>query len=319
MASRMSKKLYLYSFYRFTVIHDKKTIKQKLDEYLSLHTVKGTILLANEGINGSISAQKKDLDNIITLIRNLLKIRKINLKINSCEYLPFNRMKVRLKREIVSLGQGIIDTNKYSGKLVDPKDWNRIVLDKDIKLIDVRNEFEIGIGKFKNSINPKTNSFREFPNSILKLNIEKNDKIAMYCTGGIRCEKASAYLKKNGFKNVVQLEGGILNYLKHVNRFGKKSQWDGDCFVFDNRITVNKKLVRGEYVQCYGCRRPLTKKDLKLKSYTKGVSCKHCYNERTDIQKRRSKSRQSQIIQANKLKKDHPFKKIYIKDINPEV
>ena len=310
--------IFVYTFYRFKDLGNIKNIKKEFDIFLKKYAVKGTILLASEGINGSLSGDQKDLNIIIKFIKSKLNIRILDIKVNKTNFFPFNRMKVRLKKEIVSLGQGIIDTNKYSGKLVDPKDWDRIVLDKDIKLIDVRNEFEIGIGKFKNSINPKTSSFREFPDSIFKLNIEKKDKIAMYCTGGIRCEKASAYLKKNGFRNVIQLEGGILNYLKHVNRFGKKSLWDGDCFVFDNRITVNKKLVRGEYVQCYGCRRPLTRKDLKLKSYIKGVSCKHCHNERTDIQKRRSKSRQSQIIQANKLEKDHPFKKIYIRDINPE-
>ena len=310
MTSRISKKLYLYSFYRFTVIHEKKAIKQKLDEYLSLHNVKGTILLANEGINGSISAQKKDLDNIIKFIRNLLRIRKINLKINSCKYLPFNRMKVRLKKEIVSLGKGIIDVNKYNGKLVHPKDWDRIVLDKDTKLIDVRNEFEIGIGKFKNSINPITNSFREFPNSVSKLNINKNDRIAMYCTGGIRCEKASAYLKLNGFKNVVQLNGGILNYLDFIKKNKKSSLWQGECFVFDGRVTVNKNIRQGKYLQCHGCRRPITNRDTKSVYYKKGVSCPSCFNERSSEQKKRSLTRQNQIERAEKKKEDHPFKKI---------
>ena len=310
MTSRISKKLYLYSFYRFTVIHEKKAIKQKLDEYLSLHNVKGTILLANEGINGSISAQKKDLDNIIKFIRNLLRIRKINLKINSCKYLPFNRMKVRLKKEIVSLGKGIIDVNKYNGKLVHPKDWDRIILDKDTKLIDVRNEFEIGIGKFKNSINPKTNSFREFPDSISKLEINKNDKIAMYCTGGIRCEKASAFLKISGYRNVYQLKGGIINYLKYKKNSAKDSLWNGECFVFDGRVTINKKLNKGRYFQCYGCRRPITKKDLNSPEYKKGVSCPHCVNERTAEQKFSSLTRQRQIERAEKKKEDHTFKMI---------
>ena len=309
MASRMSKKLYIYSFYRFTVIHDKKAIKQKLDEYISLHTVKGTILLANEGINGSISAQKKDLNNIIKFIRNLLKIRKINLKINSCEYLPFNRMRVRLKKEIVSLGQGIIDINKYSGKLVDPKDWDRIVLDKDTKLIDVRNEFEIGIGKFQNSINPKTVKFRDFPKFVSKLKIDKNTKIAMYCTGGIRCEKASSYLKVKGYKNVKQLRGGIIEYLKYNSDNKKKSLWNGECFVFDNRVAINKKLTEGKYIQCFGCRRPITKKDTLSVKYIKGVSCEYCYSERSVSQKNRSRVRQNQIEEAKKNNKYNVFLK----------
>ncbi len=309
MASRMSKKLYIYSFYRFTVIHDKKAIKQKLDEYISLHTVKGTILLANEGINGSISAQKKDLNNIIKFIRNLLKIRKINLKINSCEYLPFNRMRVRLKKEIVSLGQGIIDINKYSGKLVDPKDWDRIVSDKDTKLIDVRNEFEIGIGKFQNSINPKTVKFRDFPKFVSKLKIDKNTKIAMYCTGGIRCEKASSYLKVKGYKNVKQLRGGIIEYLNYNLTKSKESLWNGECFVFDDRVTINSDLKKGKYTQCYGCRRPITKKHTLSANYKKGVYCPYCYNKRSEQQKKRSSVRQNQIDEAIKYNKYNIFLK----------
>tara|TARA_B100001989_G_C24494377_1_gene441379 strand:- start:141 stop:1052 length:912 start_codon:yes stop_codon:yes gene_type:complete len=300
----MSKKLYLYSFYRFTVIHDKKIIKQKLDEYLSLHTVRGTILLANEGINGSISAQKKDLDNIIKFIRNLLKIRKINLKINSCKYLPFNRMKVRLKKEIVSLGKGEIKINSTTNKYVSPLEWNKIINENDVNIIDVRNDFEIGIGKFQNAYNLKTKSFREFPNKIKSLNLSKHSKIAMYCTGGIRCEKASSYLKSNGYKDIVQLEGGIINYLDFTKKNKLKNLWNGECFVFDNRVTVNKYLSEGKYKQCYGCRRPITLKDIKSFKYKKGVTCPYCFYERTSKQKNNSLMRQKQIDsrQINNLK-----------------
>ena len=291
----MSKKLYLYSFYRFTVIHDKKNIKQKLDEYLSLYTVKGTILLANEGINAAISAQKKDLDNIIKFIRYLLKIRKINLKINSCEYLPFNKMKVRLKKEIVSLGKGEININTTASKYANPLEWNKIISKNGVNIIDVRNDFEIDIGKFQNAYNLKTKSFREFPNKFKKLNLSKHRKIAMYCTGGIRCEKASSYLKSNGYKDVVQLEGGIINYLDSTKKSKIKNLWNGECFVFDNRVAVNKYLTEGRYKQCYGCRRPITQEDIKSFKYKKGVTCPYFFNERTTKQKNNSLMRQKQI------------------------
>ena len=302
--------LFVYTFYRFKNLDNLNETKNTLSNFFKNSKIKGTILISNEGINGSLSGSRKELDASIKLIKNYLKIKKLDLKINNTKFIPFNKIRIRIKKEIVSLGQGIIDVNKYSGKLVDPKDWDRIILDKDTKLIDVRNEFEIGIGKFKNSINPKTNSFREFPDSISKLEINKNDKIAMYCTGGIRCEKASAFLKISGYRNVYQLKGGIINYLKYKKNSTKDSLWNGECFVFDGRVTINKKLNKGRYFQCYGCRRPITKKDLNSPEYKKGVSCPHCVNERTAEQKFSSLTRQRQIERAEKKKEDHTFKMI---------
>ena len=302
--------LFVYTFYRFKNLDNLNETKNTLSNFFKNSKIKGTILISNEGINGSLSGSRKELDASIKLIKNYLKIKKLDLKINNTKFIPFNKIRIRIKKEIVSLGQGIIDVNKYSGKLVDPKDWDRIILDKDTKLIDVRNEFEIGIGKFKNSINPKTNSFREFPDSISKLEINKNDKIAMYCTGGIRCEKASAFLKISGYRNVYQLKGGIINYLKYKKNSAKDSLWNGECFVFDGRVTINKKLNKGRYFQCYGCRRPITKKDLNSPEYKKGVSCPHCVNERTAEQKFSSLTRQRQIERAEKKKEDHTFKMI---------
>ncbi len=289
-----SNKLLVYSFYRFLFIKNKSSIKKHLDKYLLDYVVKGTILLADEGINGSISAKEDDLNEIISHIKKILNIRKIEIKINSTNFLPFNKLKVRLKKEIVSLGQGNIDVNKDRGKLLNTNEWNKIISNKSTKLIDVRNNFEIEIGSFKNACNLKTESFRDFPKKFDTLNLKKNTKIAMYCTGGIRCEKASAYLKKKGFKNIYQLKGGILEFLKN-NKNKKNSNWNGECFVFDKRVSINKNLIRGKYTQCYGCRRPLSKKDLKSKLYEKGVSCEYCYFERTDQQKKRSISRQIQI------------------------
>ena len=297
----MSKKKYnVFSFYRFLQINDKSKIKHLLDHYFLEKNIKGTILLANEGINGSIAGSIKDIELTLKFIKKLLKIRKLDPKINEVDFLPFNRIKVRLKKEIVSLGKGNINVQKLKGDLIEPSEWNLILEDKNTEVIDVRNSFEIKIGKFKHAINLNTNSFREFPKMLKKMNLKKNKKIAMYCTGGIRCEKASSYLKMEGYKNVVQLSGGILNYLAYTNNEDTYSLWKGECFVFDNRVAVNKSLKKGRYIQCYGCRRPITKKETKSELYVKGVSCPYCFYERSDTQKKNSLMRQKQIENRSK-------------------
>ena len=304
-------KFFVYSFYRFKKIHQKKYVKQLLDKYLSNKLIRGTILLADEGINGSISASEIDLVAIIKFIKSTIGIRKLEVKINTTDFLPFNRIKVRLKKEIVSLGKGEIDVSNQTGKFIPPSEWDKIIKDKFTKTIDVRNNFEIEIGTFKKSINPKTQSFRDFPKNLKKLNLDKNAKIAMFCTGGIRCEKASAFLKKSGYRNVVQLDGGIINYLNYKKKYKKQSMWSGECFVFDNRVTINKDLLKGNYLQCHGCRRPITNKDTNSKYYKKGVSCPYCFNERTSIQKKKSQTRHEQIERANIKNLSHSYKKIY--------
>ncbi len=304
------KKFVIYNFYKFKIIRNKEIIKDYLDKFLSDRLVRGTILIADEGINGSLAANKEDLEAVIKYIKNLLKFRKIDIKINFSSFLPFNRMKVRLKKEIVSLGKGYIDIEKNRGKTINPKNWNLLIQDKNTILIDVRNLFEISIGKFKNSTNPCTKSFREFPDKMKKLKIEKDSKIAMYCTGGIRCEKASSYLRKEGFKEIYQLEGGIINYLEYMKTSSQKSLWSGECFVFDDRVTVNKNLEKGTYLQCYGCRRPITTKDTKNSKYLKGVHCPYCYHERTIQQKRNSMNRQKQIEESLSKNIKNTFKKI---------
>ena len=285
------------SFYRFITVQNKKRFKTKLDEYLNGKLIKGTILISNEGINGALSGNLEDITEAINLIKSYLKIRKLTLNQSQTNFLPFNRMKVRLKKEIVSLGKGNFNKEMKSNKYVDPKEWDSILKNKNIKIIDVRNKYEIDVGRFKNSINPKLNSFREFPTKFDKLKINKKDKIAMYCTGGIRCEKASSYLASRGYKNIAQLKGGILSYLKKSNEI-KNDYWTGECFVFDNRVTINKKLVKGRYQQCYGCRKPLSKKDLHSKYYLKGVHCEYCIDIRSSFQKKKSSTRQAQIEKA---------------------
>ena len=302
--------LFVYTFYRFKDLKKINNTKIIFDEFLNKTKIKGTILIAHEGINCSLSGSKSELNFFIKFIKSNLRIRKLDIKINKVDYLPFNRMKVRLKKEIVSLGQGRINVQKNTGKLIDPKDWNQVVLNKNIRLLDIRNDFEIDIGKFQRSERPATKSFRELPRVLKNLGLRKNEKIALYCTGGIRCEKASAFLGSKGYKNVYQLKGGILNYLNYSKETELNSMWSGECFVFDNRVTINKKLKKGNFIQCYGCRRPIKLSDTKSKNYIKGVCCKYCYSERSDAQKRRSESRQLNIKIDNLKKNHHPFKKI---------
>ncbi len=303
--------LKITSFYKFKNINSPKKVKSDLDKLLKNKNIRGTILLANEGINASISGDENSLKIAIEDIKYLTNIRDFNFKTNDVNFLPFNKMKVRIKKEIVSLGKEVVNVKKYTGELIHPKDWNKLLNKKNIKLIDTRNKYEFDIGHFKNAINPETSSFRDFPNQINKLGIKRSDQIVMYCTGGIRCEKVSAYLKAEGYQNVSQLEGGIINFLEFSKNSTANNSWNGECFVFDNRVTVNKKLKMGSYRQCHGCRHPITENEIKLKSYVKGVSCKYCNEKRRDDQKKRSKIRQDQIDKAERLKIDHPFKKIY--------
>ena len=304
------KNLSIYSFYRFLEISNKKQIKKNLDSYFKFKVIRGTILLADEGINASISGDNETLEKTVKFIKRQLKIRKLDIKINNTNFLPFNKMKVRLKKEIVSLGVGNFKSKNFHGKYIHPSGWNDIIFDKNTKVIDVRNIYEINIGKFKNSINPSTNTFREFPKKINNLKLSKKDKIAMYCTGGIRCEKASAFLKMKGYENVVQLKGGIIKYLEYTYNKKETSNWQGECFVFDDRVSINNSLDKGKYLQCYGCRRPITKKDTRSILYKKGVSCPYCYKERTHEQKKRSLIRQKQIDMAERKEESHPFKRL---------
>tara|TARA_Y100001935_G_scaffold249331_1_gene247765 strand:+ start:26 stop:973 length:948 start_codon:yes stop_codon:yes gene_type:complete len=290
----------LYSFYYFIQIKNKNNLKQQLDKYLSRQDIKGTILIADEGINASISGNKKLLEKTVSIIKKKLNVKNFAIRENSVDFHPFNRMKIRLKKEIVSLGQGKLDIKNDKDKYIDPSDWNKIISDPNVIVIDVRNSFEIKIGKFMGSNNPQTECFRDFPIRIDELKFKKDNKIAMYCTGGIRCEKASAYLNKKGFKDVVQLKGGIINYLQFINENNCDSLWEGECFVFDDRVAINNKLKQGSYIQCYGCRHPITKKDTYSKKYEKGVSCHNCFDKRNNEQKKRSRSRQSHIEKAKK-------------------
>lgn len=309
------KNLRIYTFYKFKKVRNKFKFKVDIERLLAEMLVRGSILIADEGINASISGKEVDLLNIVSFIKKNLNIRKLDIKKQTINFLPFNRMKVKLKKEIVSLGKGDIDVDKYNGTLVSPLDWESTIKEKGVHVIDVRNQFEIDIGKFKNSINPMTKSFRDFPKSFKTLGINKNEKIAMYCTGGIRCEKASSFLKKEGYKNVVQLKGGIISYLENIKTSSNKKLWTGECFVFDDRITIKKDLSEGSYDQCYGCKHPIKSYEKKLQTYEKGVSCKYCYNRRTDDQKKRSKTRQLQIDSDKLEGNENNFRKLTHSDL----
>ena len=303
-------KFKVISFYKFIEIANKEKIKKEIEQFINIKTIRGTILIAEEGINGSISGEEKDLEEIIKFIGEILSIKKLGIKINSVDFLPFNRIKIRLKKEIVSLGKGKFDLKNKCKNFINPTEWNDFINREDVTVIDLRNSYEIGIGRFKNSINPKTKTFREFPKQMKTMKLDKNQKIAIYCTGGIRCEKASYYLNKEGYKHIYQLKGGIINYLDYVNKNCIANEWEGECFVFDNRVTVNKSLQMGKYLQCHGCRNPVSIKQTKSKYYIKGVSCPKCYKSRSTSQKNSSISRQKQIEIAEKRKLNHPFKKI---------
>ena len=310
----MKENIYIYSFYRFKVLKKIKFLKKELNHFSNKKIIYGTILIAQEGINGTVAGTKDDLDTFIYFLKRLLRIRKLLIKISQNQFIPFYRLKIRLKKEIVTIGDKSIKPEKLSAKPIPPKNWDKIINDNNYTIIDTRNNYEVSIGTFKNAINPMTNSFREFPNFINKAKFDKKKPIAMFCTGGIRCEKASSYLLKNGFKNVYQLDGGILNYLE-FKKDKKKSLWKGECFVFDNRVSVNKDLIKGEYDQCYGCRHPITPYDKKLKSYEKGVTCKYCIDTKSNKKIISSKVRQIQIDKAEKDGIEHPFKKIFYDEI----
>ena len=306
----LEEKIYIYTFYRFKNLNNIKCIKKQLDKFSKNRLILGTILVANEGINGTVSGSKKNLDLLILDIKKILKIKKLSVKISKNQFIPFYRLKIRLKKEIVTMGDKTIKPEKVSGKHVQPKDWDKIINDNKYLIIDTRNEYEVSIGTFKNAYNPKTKSFRDFPNYIQNLNLNKKQPIAVFCTGGIRCEKATSYLIKNGFKNVSQLDGGILNYLEHKKN-EKINTWKGECFVFDNRVSVDKNLNKGSHEQCFGCRHPITKEDMMLNSYIKGATCKYCINDKKSEKINASLVRQRQIDDAEKNKSKHPFKKIY--------
>ena len=292
------------ALYRFAKFPDYESFREPLLEILLTHEVRGTLLLAAEGINGTIAGNKIGIDAVLTWLAKDHRFAGIQAKESYVDENPFYRTKVKLKKEIVTMGVEAIDPTHIVGTYVDAKDWNALLADPEVLLLDTRNQYEVEIGTFENAINPKTDSFREFPEYVRNnLDPKVHKKVAMFCTGGIRCEKSTAYLKQHGFEDVFHLKGGILKYLEEQPETDTK--WQGECFVFDNRVTVNHKLEKGIYDQCHACRRPILEKDKGSEFYQKGVSCHHCYDKHSKQQIKRYAERERQMELAAQRSEVH--------------
>jgi len=299
---------YIRGFYKIKKIKKIRDYKELIKRFFISNSVRGTLIISPEGINGTIAGKKNNLIKCINYIKNKFKINSFdNHNLSKCSFQPFYRAKVKLKKEVVPIGFKLNVKQKLKSKYVNPQSWNKLISKKDVMLIDVRKPFEYKVGTFKGAINPQVDSFRKFPKYFNKL--KKNKSIAMFCTGGVRCEKASNFLKDKGFKNIYQLNGGVLNYLKEIEK--PKSLWKGECFVFDNRVSVKHKLKLGSYSMCRGCRMPISLIEKKSKLFKEGITCPYCYNKLTQSQKERFSMRQKQIVAAKKLNKSHIFQKEY--------
>jgi UPF0176 protein len=282
------------ALYKFVTLEDFHALREPLLDACLAAETRGTLLLAREGINGTIAGSREGVDQVLGYLRSDPRLADLAHKESFDDHIPFYRMKVKLKKEIVTMGVEGVDPNERVGTYVPPAQWNALVNDPDVLLIDTRNDYEYGIGSFKGAVDPHTTSFREFPDYVRShLDPAKHKKVAMFCTGGIRCEKASAFMLKEGYEEVYHLQGGILKYLEEVP--AEESTWQGECFVFDNRVAVDHQLEKGQYDQCYGCRHPITEEDKRSDKYQKGVCCPLCYDKLTPEQRERFSERQKQI------------------------
>jgi UPF0176 protein len=292
------------ALYKFVALPNFGSLRAPLLKTMTDNNVFGTLLLAAEGINGTVSGTREDVDALLYWIGQQPGLENIVCKDSYNDEIPFYRRKVKLKKEIVTMGVEGIDPKQVVGTYVKPRDWNDLISDPDVILVDTRNDYEVKIGTFKNAIDPKTKTFRNFP-AWAKENLDrsKHKKVAMFCTGGIRCEKSTAYMKEQGFDEVYHLEGGILKYLADVPQ--EQTLWQGECFVFDNRVAVDHDLKRGSYDQCHACRMPITEQEKTMETYAEGVSCHHCYDTVDEEQKQRFAQRQKQIELARAKGEEH--------------
>ncbi len=282
------------ALYKFVYLPQYREIQRPLQAQMVNNQVKGTLLLAEEGVNGTISGSRSCIDAVLTWMETIQEFSGIAVKESLTNQLPFKRSKVKLKKEIVTMGVAGIDPKQSVGTYVTPQHWNELINDPDVLLVDTRNQYEVAVGAFANAVNPKTTNFREFPQYVSQhLDPSVHKKVAMYCTGGIRCEKSTAYLKKQGFEEVYHLQGGILKYLEEIPE--EVSLWQGECFVFDERVTVNHQLEKGSYDQCHACRLPLSEEDKLSEYYQQGISCAACYHERSDEDRARYQEREKQV------------------------
>ncbi|PCI62873.1 MAG: hypothetical protein COB37_06020 [Kordiimonadales bacterium] len=292
------------ALYKFVRLPDFADLQGPLLAMCDANGVKGTLLLADEGINGTVAGPEAGVRALLADLKSRPEFADLVHKESWAETMPFLRMKVRLKKEIVTMGVPGTDPNNIVGTYVKPEDWNALISDPNVVLVDTRNDYEVSIGTFKGAVDPNTTTFREFPKWVAEnKDTLKKPKIAMFCTGGIRCEKSTAYMKDQGYDEVYHLEGGILKYLEEMRE--EQSLWEGQCFVFDERISVGHGLKQGEYDQCYGCRWPITEDDKTSPKYEKGVSCPRCYDGLSDAKKSQSKERQKQIELAEMRGDNH--------------
>lgn len=287
------------ALYRFAKLPQFEALREPLTELCNKHDVRGTLLLASEGINGTIAGSQAGIAAVINYIEAIPELNGLELKYSTASKLPFYRLKIKLKREIVTMGVDGIDPLQSVGTYVSAQDWNNLISDENTILVDTRNDYEYAIGTFAGAIDPCTTTFREFPKWVEQHRDElEGKKIAMFCTGGIRCEKATAFVKGLGFDDVYHLKGGILKYLEDIPV--EESKWEGECFVFDERVSVGHGLVEGEIELCRACRRPVTAEGKLSSKFQHGISCEICYDERTDEDRARYAEREKQIMLAKK-------------------
>ena len=292
------------ALYKFVTLENYQALRQPIQDVMEKNHVRGTLLLANEGINGTIAGSRHAIDTVITWLKSDPRLAELECKESITSVMPFNRTKVKLKKEIVTMGIEGIDPKQVVGTYVNAQDWNSLIDDPEVLVIDTRNDYEFQVGTFKNAINPNTQSFREFPQYVKEnLDSDKHKKVAMFCTGGIRCEKSTAFLKQQGFDEVYHLKGGILKYLEEMPI--ESTLWEGECFVFDERVTVNHQLKKGSYDQCNACRLPITEVDKISDKYQQGVSCPHCFDKVTIEQRARFSEREKQMALAKQRGESH--------------
>ncbi|NQX88630.1 MAG: rhodanese-related sulfurtransferase [Halioglobus sp.] len=290
----MQSHIVVAALYKFVVLEDYRELREPLSQICHEAGVKGTVLLAQEGINATIAGSRNSINRVLTYLRGDPRLADLLHRESLDDRVPFHRMKVKLKKEIVTLGVPGVDPNQRVGTYVKPKDWNALIVDPDVLLLDTRNEYEVDIGTFRGARDPETVNFREFPDFVRRnLDPRKHKRVAMFCTGGIRCEKASSFMLNEGFQEVYHLQGGILSYLEEVAP--EASAWEGECFVFDNRVAVNNQLQKGQFDQCYGCRHPITEQDKLSDKYERGVCCHHCFHALSADQMARFRERQKQV------------------------
>ncbi|WP_025732578.1 rhodanese-related sulfurtransferase [Carnimonas nigrificans] len=305
-AEQPSDSIVVAALYKFVTLNDYQQLREPLLSFMLEHDIKGTLLLAAEGINGTVSGSRDAIDALLEWFARDERLTALEYKESFSSEHPFYRTKVKLKKEIVTMGVPGVDPNQQVGTYLEPEEWNRLLDDPEVVLIDTRNDYEVDIGTFEGAVDPKTKTFREFPGYVRgHYDPEKVKKVAMFCTGGIRCEKASSFMLNEGFEEVYHLKGGILNYLKQIPE--EQSKWRGECFVFDNRVAVKHDLSEGEFDQCHACRHPVSHQDRESAHYVPGISCPHCWNTLSEKTRQRAIERQKQIELARQRHQPHPI------------